>query len=515
MINRFDRHGIINSGAEGVIIQGNFIGTDVTGAVDVGNGVDGIQILARPPFNLIGGTDAADRNLISGNERNGILLTGMGHTVQGNYIGTDVTGLLDRGNTEAGIMFQAGSTHCIGGTSPGCLPAEGAGNVISGNGTTGINTASPPANVTIIGNFIGTNPLGTALLGNGVNGIGLSGNDHIVGVAGEYGGNVITNNGQDGVLRSVGTGASIRFNSIYSNGANPANLGIDLITDGVTPNDEDDVDSIITTPISGNNLQNFPVLTSADAGAGLDVAGTLNSTPNTSFVIDIYSNLTCDTSGNGEGRTHRGSIDVMTNGDGDVAFNSTVGAVSAGLFITATATRSAAPLDTSEFSACRQVIGGAMPTPSPSPSPSPTGSPTPTPTLTSTGSASPSPSQSATPTPTPTPTVTPTGSATPTPTTSPSTPPGEEVIWGDHNCSDASDSVDSLLTLRHDASLGTDTEECPEMARPSTCRMRRSTRGAMLIVRAGSVPLTRSRSSVSTRGSRSPSRKAARISGMK
>ncbi|MEX1195412.1 MAG: hypothetical protein WD904_09075 [Dehalococcoidia bacterium] len=60
------------------------------------------------------------------------------------------------------------------------------------------------------------------------------------------------------------------------------------------------------------------------------------------------------------------------------------------------------------------------------------------------------------------PTVTPTSE--PTPTNSPTAPPGETVVWGNNNCSDGPpDPVDSLLALRFDAGLSTNTGDCPSM----------------------------------------------------
>jgi transcriptional regulator with XRE-family HTH domain len=42
-------------------------------------------------------------------------------------------------------------------------------------------------------------------------------------------------------------------------------------------------------------------------------------------------------------------------------------------------------------------------------------------------------------------------------------PSGDDVVWGDNNCSSAADPIDSLLTLRFDAGLPTDTGACPDM----------------------------------------------------
>src|SRR5262249_19782616 len=130
-------------------------------------------------------------------------------------------------------------------------------------------------------------------------------------------------------------------NSIFSNSF----LGIDINNDDVTPNDACDGDT------GANNLQNFPVLTSASSAL---VRGTLNSTPNTAFTIQFFSNSTCDPSGNGEGQTFVGSTAVTTNASSNASF-SFPASLALGQFITATATDPSN--NTSEFSQCRQVAG--------------------------------------------------------------------------------------------------------------------------------------------------------------
>ena len=64
-------------------------------------------------------------------------------------------------------------------------------------------------------------------------------------------GNTIAYSDAVGVAVYSGTGRTIRGNSIFGNGG----LGIDLLNDGVTPNDLGDPD------IGPNNLQNFPLVT--------------------------------------------------------------------------------------------------------------------------------------------------------------------------------------------------------------------------------------------------------------
>ena len=128
------------------------------------------------------------------------------------------------------------------------------------------------------------------------------------------------------------------FNNVY--------LGIDLIalgglSDGVTPNDSGDGDT------GANNLQNFPVLVASTGG----VDGSLNSRPNTTYRIEYFGSTSCDPTGNGEGQFFLGTVDVVTdaNGNATLPFQATGSA----LFVTATATSSTTN-DTSEFSNCVQ-----------------------------------------------------------------------------------------------------------------------------------------------------------------
>src|SRR5262249_7714933 len=75
IVNRFSGNGMIVSGTND-LIAGNFIGTDSTGNMDLGNGGDGI--LVSNSNNTIGGTGSADRNIICGNTGNGIRFAGLG-----------------------------------------------------------------------------------------------------------------------------------------------------------------------------------------------------------------------------------------------------------------------------------------------------------------------------------------------------------------------------------------------------------------------------------------------------
>ena len=262
----------------------------------------------------------------------------------GCFIGTDVTGALDRAIGDGIWVTNPATDVRIGGASPADR------NLISGNNFFGIFIQGP--NAVIQGNAIGTNAAGTAGIPNGTGigtGDGSVSNATIGGVSpGE--GNVVAYNSNAGIDIYDGVGNRILGNAIYSNTL----IGIDLRKGGVsgagvTPNDPSDVDT------GANNLQNFPVLTSAGARVNTTVHGTLNSRPFFDYRIELFSNTACDASGNGEGETFIGFVNVTADELGNASFVGVFPPVLAGRFITATATvlTAGVPIETSEFSACR------------------------------------------------------------------------------------------------------------------------------------------------------------------
>jgi VCBS repeat protein len=239
VINRFPDDGIFLGSVSGNIIEGNFIGTNVTGTADLGNANHGVDI-GPGSNNTVGGTFAAARNVISGNDSLGVQIFGAGSTgnmVQGNFIGTNANGTATIGNTSNGIFLQIAPNNTIGGT------VAGAGNVISGNSSNGVAIFSPGSTGNLVaGNFIGTDINSSPQqLGNSADGVLLSGStNNTIGGTFAGNGNVIAFNGARGVHVSSGTGNSILGNSIYSNFA----LGIDLDPVGVTTNDPCDADTV-------------------------------------------------------------------------------------------------------------------------------------------------------------------------------------------------------------------------------------------------------------------------------
>ncbi|QDV36082.1 NosD domain-containing protein [Tautonia plasticadhaerens] len=121
------------------LVAGNFIGTDATGTLDLGNGGDGVRLGVNVLDNTIGGASAGARNVISGNSGEGVQIraefgsflgSATGNLVAGNFIGTDAGGLGRMPNLGGGISLRQGSTaNTIGGQS------GAGGNVISANGS--------------------------------------------------------------------------------------------------------------------------------------------------------------------------------------------------------------------------------------------------------------------------------------------------------------------------------------------------------------------------------------------
>ncbi|PYJ01460.1 MAG: hypothetical protein DME25_18065, partial [Verrucomicrobia bacterium] len=132
IINRFGAEGIHIEGGGSNVIAGNFVGTDVTGLLPRGN-ANGV-VVNNASGNVIGGTNPADRNVISANGDTGVYLLGAsGNAVQGNYIGTTATGTLDLGNGNNGIALNNNTTaSLIGGAT------TAARNLVSGNHGSGI-----------------------------------------------------------------------------------------------------------------------------------------------------------------------------------------------------------------------------------------------------------------------------------------------------------------------------------------------------------------------------------------
>ncbi|KAB2970690.1 cadherin domain-containing protein [Zoogloea sp.] len=315
----------LNIGGTGNTVQGNYIGLNAAGTASAG--LSGLGMYIGGSNNVLGGVNAGEGNVIAGNSSWALSISGAGNTVLGNLIGVNAAGTAVVSNG-GGIQLYNTTNSVIGGST------AGAGNVVAGSTTYGIQVYDSSTGTVVQGNAIGTNFAGTLDLGNASAGIYITTGAHAntIGGAGAGQGNLIAFNGGDGIYvdPTAGVDNALLGNRIVNNGG----LAVDLGADGVTGNDGLDAD---TGP---NDLQNFPVLTSASTtGSLLSVTGTLNSTANSYFRIEFFANASADPSGYGEAQRYLGYANVTTDASGDATITAALASsVTAGEFITATAT---------------------------------------------------------------------------------------------------------------------------------------------------------------------------------
>lgn len=160
------------------LITCNIIGLDADGSTLKGNSARGIYVLNTSNNNVIGGTTIDTRNIISGNGKGVVIETSNNSVIKGNFIGTDKTGLINKGNTTSGIEIYDSGNIDIGGTTgvSRSTQCQGDCNLISGNGGGGITLMSGTtgnSSVDVKGNYIGLNVSGTGSINN-YDGIRLS-----------------------------------------------------------------------------------------------------------------------------------------------------------------------------------------------------------------------------------------------------------------------------------------------------------------------------------------------------
>jgi hypothetical protein len=328
------------------LVVGNRIGTTADGTSALGNASNGVILWGGATGNTVGGTSTGGRNVISGNHNDGVQVYSSGtagNVLIGNLIGTNVAGTAAVPNTYEGVRITGGaSSDTLGGT------AAGAGNVISGNGDTGVWIYGTSTSAILVeGNVIGRTADGSAALGNNGAGIYVSGGTTNVAIGGSAAGagNTIASNGPTTkgaglVIANDTTGVLVRGNAFFANGG----IGIDLGGDGVTINDPGDSDT------GANTLQNYPVIAKAlTVGSATTITATLNSTPNTAFTVEFFAGNAA-----GEARVSLGTIQVTTDANGNALISFLPSfAVPGGQWITATATDPAN--NTSELAASVRV----------------------------------------------------------------------------------------------------------------------------------------------------------------
>ena len=316
-INRFGYEGIDIIGGGNNTIQGNYLGTDVAGAVDQGNGYHGIWV-SDSTSNQIGGTAVGAGNVISGN-RYGVVIAGAGSTgnvVEGNRIGTNAAGAGAMPNDFHGVLIQNDATgNTIGGT------ATGSGNQISGNTRNGVKIIGATTTGNMVqGNLIGTDATGSAPLANVRHGIEITGgaSSNTVGGTAAGAGNVISGNTRYGMLIGTAgtTGNVVEGNLIGTDAAGAVPLGNTLhgivVNGGATGNTIGGTAAGAGNVISGNDR--FGVVISNPPTTGNVFAGNLigtNATGSAALRNDFHGVLIT-------GGAHSNTIGGTAAGAGNV-----------------------------------------------------------------------------------------------------------------------------------------------------------------------------------------------------
>ena len=345
----------LNIEPTGNVIENSYIGTDATGTTALGNAYSGIYDSGSG--NTYGSNQPNVGNVISGNKAGG-LKAGGSITIEGNFVGTDATGEVALGNlggfpgiytsqdiggppvlstiitnnvvsdnNSGGIEVDGGSqeSQATCDIASNRIGTDANGTVAMGNGGVGLNVASV-ANASIInnvisanhvglqysqfdtlaqngviaGNMIGTDVTGQVALGNTGPGIILeNAQTNVIGAAGTKGSaNVIAYNGGDGIDVEGGEQDNLSGNSIFNNGGS----GIKLTS-------------------QANHSAVPPALTfAAGAGSGT-LTITMNAAPNTAYIVEYFSNLTAPAPGHEQGQTFAGAVTITTDGSGQGTYS--------------------------------------------------------------------------------------------------------------------------------------------------------------------------------------------------
>ncbi len=202
---------------DGYGTSGNLVeGTSVTA-----NGYAGIEIELGASGNTVGGTAAGARDVISGNGTYGVLVffDANANVVEGDFIGIDATGTLAQGNVD-GVEIDRGSSHnTIGGTT------AAAANIISGNSLDGVQISDSGTTGNVVeGDAIGTDLNALAAIPNARAGVTIQNgaSDNTVGSTTPDSTNIISGNTEFGVwIIDGGTTGNVVEGDLIGTGLNP------------------------------------------------------------------------------------------------------------------------------------------------------------------------------------------------------------------------------------------------------------------------------------------------------
>jgi hypothetical protein len=384
-INRFEGAGIrletfcsppMICAVGNVLIFGNFIGTDATGSIAMGNGFGatlqpGIALGSNSSRTIVGdqvleegGPNtpiAADHNVISANALDGILLdstppaaVSFDQRIRNNTIGLNAAGTAALPNGRHGIYATTLSDA-----------TRVQDNLIAGNLGDGVRILGnvSPSNIERNGIGIGENG---APFGNGGDGLHVGGGSTQITMGFRY---VFSPFENASIANNVGAGVFVDDTStvdgVALSIAGNGGIAFDLAPAGITPNDDLDAD---TGP---NELLNAPIVTSASVDASMNgtITGTLNSTPGVPTEIHFYFSDDCGPGGEGEAEhvVSNGQIPVSATATGDAMGNATFSAAApflpVGKYVSAQSRRFSSvaippALEVSELSPCVLVVSG-------------------------------------------------------------------------------------------------------------------------------------------------------------
>jgi len=291
------KHGILIKGAqaENLIVTYNKIG--------IGNSQKNVGNVSNGIFIVDAGNIVLSNNYIGGNGDCGIKIMSTTEDVLAknieiikNFVGYYYNDELS--NVVDGIQINNSMNNYIG-----------LSNVVANNGRHGINIVGKNSQQNIIlGNFIGTDFAGD-VLPNLYQGIQIDrGSNNRIGFTNQWSGNIIANNGINGVNIAFGINNSILGNSIYDNFKMGINLGIQGRNSGYDTN-------------APNHYQPYPVLNGAYSGSVTRIVGSLSAESNSTYLLEFFTTPNTNISGYGEGKSFVGREHVTTLDDGNINFS--------------------------------------------------------------------------------------------------------------------------------------------------------------------------------------------------
>jgi hypothetical protein len=323
---------IEGTGAFGNQVLGNIIGLNYTGLIQEGVSGNGI-VVSNAAWNVVGGTNTGAGNIISSHGGTGVVIGGSSasfNLVQGDFIGTDITGTNAASCNGNGITIFNAPSNTIGGLT------FSAANVIADNEQNGIAISGPTANYnTVQGNFIGTDQTGTLNLKNNQDGvITTTAINNLVGGLTPGAGNTIAFNNAGGVVVSGGQ-CAILGNSLFSNAGNPGDIR--LLNSG----------NLNAVPPALTGVTNDTTVT--------QISGVLTNYPGNTYRIEFYASPNVS-----DAKTFLGATDVVASTTGVAVFNLILitGNIT-NQYVTATATDSGG--NTSQLSVSQAVTFNGVP----------------------------------------------------------------------------------------------------------------------------------------------------------